>query len=86
MALSQEGKVIGTGELIARPDRYHDSYQAEIRKKPSRFRLTKGEFTNYIEKVRATNSVFGPLVGEERSKEKSLETQRSIIKKSHLHL
>ena len=30
--------------------------------------MTKGEFTNYIEKVRASNEVFGPLVGEERSK------------------
>lgn len=46
------------------PDRYHDSYHTELQKNRSRFRLTKGEFTNYIEKVRANNEVFGPLVGE----------------------
>ena len=54
---------MGTGELTSRPDRYHDSYHTEIKKNHSRFRLTKGEFTNYIEKVRVKNEVFGPLVG-----------------------
>lgn len=44
----KEGKIIGTGDLSPTPDRYHQNYNEEIRKNSSRFRLTKGEFTNYI--------------------------------------
>lgn len=82
----QEAKVIGNGELSSLPGRYHESYHSELSKGKSRFRLTRGEFTHYIENVRVSNPAFGPLVGEERSAEKSLETKRSIIKKSHFHL
>jgi len=39
-----------------------------------------------LERNNGTNEVFGPLIGEERSAEKSLETKRSVLMQSHLHL
>jgi hypothetical protein len=69
---SQEGKVVGSGEMTARPDRYHEAYRIELSKNQSRFRLTKGEFTNYLERNHSNNECFGPLIGQERSEEKSL--------------
>ena len=52
----------------------------------SRFRLTKGEFSNYLERNHGNTDCFGPLHGEERSAEKSLETKRSIMRESTLQL
>ena len=59
--------MIGSGDLSPRPNRYHLNYNEEMRKNHSRFRLTKGEFTNYIERNHLNNEGFGPLYGEERS-------------------
>jgi hypothetical protein len=63
----KEGKIIGSGDLATKPDRYHQNYNEEITRDMSRFRLTKGEFTNYIERNHLNNEGFGPLYGEERS-------------------
>lgn len=82
----QEGKIVGTGDLCPKPDRYHLNYNEEIARNSSRFRLTKGEFTNYIERNHLNNEGFGPLYGEERSAEKSLETKQSILRKNMLML
>jgi hypothetical protein len=72
MIMIKEGKVIGSGDLTARPDRYHEVYKQELQKNTARFRHTKGEFADYLERNNGTNEVFGPLIGEERSAEKSL--------------
>jgi len=77
---------VGSGDLSPKPDRYHRNYNEEYRRNSSRFRLTKGEFTNYIERNHLNNEGFGPLYGEERSLEKSLETKKELMRKSALVL
>ena len=77
---------MGSGALTFRPDRYHENYQLELGRNTSRFRLTKGEFTTYLERNHHNSGCFGPLQGEERSQDKSLETKRSVLRESALML
>jgi hypothetical protein len=62
--------------------KYLESYYHDLSKNSSRFRLTKGEFTDYLEKNYKTNKFFGPLIGQERSKDKSEETKKAIRENS----
>ena len=78
--------MIGSTHYAPKSDRYHQTYNQELQNNSSRFRLTKGEFTNYLQRNQKNSNCFGPLHGEERSPEKSLETKRSIMRESALQL
>lgn len=64
----QEEKVIGINLDKNQRNRslYDDMYKQELAKGTSRFRLTKGEFTNFLHQQRK-NQILGPLEGQERT-------------------
>jgi hypothetical protein len=57
--------------------RYLQSFHRELADNPQRFRLTRGEFTDYVEKNNHYKSI-GPLQGIERSIERIEERKKSV--------
>ena len=63
--------------------RYRQTYHQELHDSPNRFRITRGEFTNFIEKNNHYKSI-GPLHGEERTMDRIETTKKSVWLKPDL--
>jgi hypothetical protein len=61
--------------------RYLDSFHQELDDNPNRFRITRGEFTNFIEKNNHYKSI-GPLQGIERTMNRIEDRRQSVWVKS----
>lgn len=66
-------------------DKFRKTYAKELELSPSRWRMTRGPFLDFVERNHRYQSV-GPLLGKERSNESMLQTRTRLYEKSRQSL